>query len=222
MNFDYLRHPEDITRRSFEIIGEEVDFSGIPESLRPVAMRLVHACALPDIVLDLVWCGDVAAAGMGALESGASILCDASMVAQGIDSLRLTAGNEVICTLREDGVGERAKAGGITRSAAALDHWLDHLDGAIAVIGNAPTALFRLLELIVEGAPPPALILGFPVGYVGAAESKEALISEAPSHGLACLTLRGRFGGSALAVAAFNALARAQQAQQPVTRAVGP
>ena len=104
MNFDYLRRPEDITRRSFEIIGEEVDFSGIPESLRPVAMRLVHACALPDIALDLVWCGDVAAVGMGALGSGASILCDTSMVAQGIDSLRLTTGNEVICTLREDGV----------------------------------------------------------------------------------------------------------------------
>ena len=221
MNFDYLRRPEDITRRSFEIIGEEVDFSGIPESLRPVAMRLVHACALPDIALDLVWCGDVAAAGIGALESGAPILCDASMVVQGIDGSRLTAGNEVICTLLEDGVEERAKAGGITRSAAALDHWLDHLDGAIAVIGNAPTALFRLLELLAEGAPPPALILGFPVGYVGAAESKEALIAEAPSHGLACLTLRGRFGGSALAVAAINALVRTQQTHQLVTRA-GP
>ncbi|MBL6936018.1 MAG: precorrin-8X methylmutase [Alphaproteobacteria bacterium] len=222
MSFDYLRRPEDITRRSFETIGEEVDFSGLPESLRPVAMRLVHACALPNIVPDLAWCGDVAAVGIAALESGAPILCDASMVAQGIDATRLNAGNEVICTLRESGVAERAKAAGITRSAAALDHWLDHLDGAIAVIGNAPTALFRLLEMIAEGAPRPALILGFPVGYVGAAESKAALIAEAPSHGLTCLTLRGRFGGSALAAAALNALARAQQAQEPVTQAANP
>ena len=144
------------------------------------------------------------------------------MVAQGIDASRLTAGNEVICTLREDGVAERAKAHGITRSAAALDDWLDHLDGAIAVIGNAPTALFRLLEMIAEGAPRPALILGFPVGYIGAAESKEALIAEAPSHGLPCLTLRGRFGGSALAAAALNALARAQKVREPVTQATNP
>ncbi len=210
MSFDYLRRPEDITRRSFETIGEEVDFSAIPESLRPVAMRLVHACALPGIVPDLAWYGDVAAAGKAALESGAPILCDAQMVAHGIDASCLTAGNEVICTLRGDGVAERAKAAGITRSAAALDDWLDHLDGAIAVIGNAPTALFRLLEMIAEGTPRPALILSFPVGYVGAAESKEALIAEASSHGLTCLTLRGRFGGSALAAAALNALARAQ------------
>lgn len=222
MSFDYLRHPEDITRRSFKTIGEEVDFSGIPESLRPVAMRLVHACALPDIVPDLAWSGDAVAAGIAALESGAPILCDARMVAQGIDASRLTVGNEVICTLRAPGVAERARSQGITRSAAALDHWLDHLDGAIAVIGNAPTALFRLLEMIAGGAPPPALVLGFPVGYIGAAESKEALIAEAPSRGLAYLTLRGRFGGSALAAAALNALARAQQARQPVTRAAGP
>jgi precorrin-8X/cobalt-precorrin-8 methylmutase len=222
MSFDYLRRPEDIIRRSFETIGEEVDFSGIPEDLRPVAMRLVHACALPGIVPDLAWCGNVAAAGIAALESAAPILCDAQMVAHGIDASYLTAGNEVICTLQAPGVAERAKAGGITRSAAALDDWRDHLDGAIVVIGNAPTALFRLLEMIAEGAPTPALILGFPVGYIGAAESKEALITEASSRGFACLTLRGRFGGSALVAAALNALARAQEARAPVKRTAGP
>ena len=222
MSFDYLRRPEDIIRRSFETIGEEVDFSGIPEDLRPVAMRLVHACALPGIVADLVWCGNVAVAGIAALESDAPILCDAQLVVHGIDVSHLTAGNEVICTLRAPGVAERAKVEGITRSAAALNDWRDHLDGAIVVIGNAPTALFRLLEMIAEGAPTPALILGFPVGYIGAAESKEALIAEASSRGLACLTLRGRFGGSALVAAALNALACSQEARAPVKRATGP
>ncbi len=204
-NFDYLRDPGEITRRSFEILRAEVDVSALPAGLAPVAQRLVHACGMPDILADLAWRGDPATAGREALAAGAPILADCRMVAEGITRARLPADNRVICTLQDPRVPDLAKARGTTRSAVAVELWRPHLAGAVVAIGNAPTALFRLLELLLEGAPAPAVILGFPVGFVGAAESKAALIAS----DLACpsLTLSGRRGGSALAAAAVNALA---------------
>ena len=168
-------------------------------------MRLIHAAGDPAIVGDLHWTDDVVAAGRRALASGAPILVDSEMVAAGIIRARLPAGNAVVCTLGEPGVAEAARATGTTRSAAAIDLWHDRLDGAVVAIGNAPTALFRLLELLHAAAPRPAAILGFPVGFIGAAESKEALIAH--STALPFVTLRGRRGGSAFAAAAVNALA---------------
>lgn len=205
--FDYLRDPRAITRRSFEILGAELDLSALPEGLAPVAQRLVHACGMPEIVADLAWRGDPAGAGRAALEAGAPVLADCHMVAEGITRARLPAGNPVLCSLRDPRVPDLAEAQGTTRSAAAVDLWAPDLAGAVVAIGNAPTALFRLLELLAEGAPAPAVILGFPVGFVGAAESKEALI--AAETGCPALALAGRRGGSALAAAAVNALAAA-------------
>ena len=198
--FEYLKNPVDIYRRSFAEIRAEADLGRVPENLEPVAVRLIHACGMTDIVNDLNWGGDVAKAGRRALAAGATVLVDAEMVAHGIIRSRLSAGNEVICTL-----GHIKEANGTTRSAAAVDLWRERLAGAVVAIGNAPTALFRLLEIIADGGSRPAVILGFPVGFVGAAESKEALISAAGE--IPYLTLRGRRGGSALAAAAVNALA---------------
>ncbi len=202
--FDYLRDPQDITRRSFATIRDECDFSALPEDLAEVAPRLVHACAMPDIVGELAFSEDAAEAGRAALAAGAPVLVDARMVAQGIVRARLPAGNQVLCTLNRAPVRTLAKRLGITRSAAAVGLWRRHLDGAVVAIGNAPTALFRLLELIAEGGKRPALILGFPVGFVGAAEAKAALA--ATHDGIPFLTLLGRRGGSALAAAAVNGL----------------
>ncbi len=206
---DYLRDPAEIYRRSFELVRAQTDLSGLPEDLAAVALRLVHACGMPDIVDDLAWGGNVAAAGRRALAAGAPILADCRMLAEGVIAARLPAANpaanRVICRLNDPGVPDLARARGTTRSAAALDLWGDDLGGAVVAIGNAPTALFRLLELLSEGAPRPAAILGFPVGFVGAAESKEALI--AADLAVPYLTLRGRRGGSAIAAAAVNALA---------------
>ena len=195
---DYVRDPEEIYRRSFAIIRAEADLDALPPGMQVLAVRLIHACGMPDIVGDLAFSDDVAEAGLRALASGAPILVDTDMVAAGIIRSRLAAGNRVVCTLAA------AKARGSTRSAAAVDLWRPHLAGAVVAIGNAPTALFRLLELLRAGAPKPAVILGFPVGFVGAAESKEALIAE--PCGTPFATLRGRRGGSALAAAAVNAL----------------
>ena len=202
---DYLRDGAEIYRQSFAIVRAEVDFRGVPADLATVAVRLVHACGMTDIVDDLVASPGVATIARDALAAGAPILCDVEMVAGGVSRHRLPADNRVLCTLNHAEVPDRAIALGTTRSAAALDLWHPHLDGAIVAIGNAPTALFRLLELLDGGSAKPAAILGFPVGFVGAAESKAALADN--SRGVPFITLLGRRGGSAIAAAAVNALA---------------
>ena len=202
---DYLRDPEEIYRRSFATVRAETDLAGLPEDLAEVVVRLVHACGMSEIRADLAWSEGLASAAVGALEAGAPVICDCRMLAEGIIRGRLPAANEVLCTLNDGAVPDLAKRRATTRSAAAVELWRPHLDGAVVAIGNAPTALFRLLEVLEEGAPRPAAILAFPVGFVGAAESKEALIERADV--LPYLTLRGRRGGSALAAAAVNALA---------------
>lgn len=194
---DYLRDPEEITRRSFATVRAEADLAGLPADMAALAVRLIHACGMVDIVADLAWHGDAVARGRAALAAGAPVLVDAVMVAEGIIRERLPASNAVVYTL--PGVAARARQAATTRSAAAVDLWGARLDGAVIAIGNAPTALFRLLERLAEGAPHPALVLAFPVGFIGAAESKEALIAGAGD--LPHVTLRGRRGGSALAAA---------------------
>ncbi|MEO5376101.1 MAG: precorrin-8X methylmutase [Alphaproteobacteria bacterium] len=201
---DYQRDPAAIYAASFAAIRAETNLSSLPEDLWPVAIRLVHACGMPDLVADLAFAADVAPAARAALARGAPILVDAEMVAHGIIRGRLRD-NAVVCTLNDPSVPDLARRLGTTRSAAAVDLWRDRLEGAVVAIGNAPTALFRLLELLAGGAPRPAAILGFPVGFIGAAESKESLIHHA--DGIPYLTLKGRRGGSALAAAAVNALA---------------
>ena len=203
--FDYIRDPAEIYRKSFAVVRAETDLSGFSADEGALCVRLVHACAMPDMAADLVFGGEALTAGRRALRAGAAILTDVEMVRHGIIRARLPAANPVLCTLHDEAVRERAQDQGTTRSAAAVGLWPDALGGAVVAIGNAPTALFRLLELMAEGAGPPALILGFPVGFVGAAESKEALIEN--SGGVPFITLRGRRGGSAMAAAAVNALA---------------
>jgi precorrin-8X/cobalt-precorrin-8 methylmutase len=195
---DWLRDPAEIYRRSFAAIAAEADLGGVPDDLRALVVRVIHACGMTDLPGRMGWSDGAGAAGRAALAAGRPILTDARMVADGIIRRRLSAANPVLCTLEE--VGEVA---GTTRSAAAIDLWQPHLGGAVVAIGNAPTALFRLLELVRDGGPRPALVLGFPVGFVGAAESKEALAVS----GLPYVTLFGRRGGSAMAAAAINALA---------------
>lgn len=202
---DYLRDPEAIYRASFAAIRREAPVECLPREMQALATRLIHACAMPDILADLAWAPDATLAGRGALAAGRPILVDAAMVAAGIRRERLPAENPIVCTLCDPEVAERATAGSITRSAAAVDLWRDHLNGAVVAIGNAPTALFRLLELLEDGAPPPALVLAFPLGFVGAAEAKDALIQHRSR--VPYIALRGRRGGSALAAAAVNALA---------------
>ena len=203
--YDYIRDGAAIYRQSFATIRAEADLSAIPDDLKPVAVRVIHACGMVDAAQDLLFSTDVGTAARAALRSGAPILCDSEMVAHGVTRARLPADNAVICTLRDPAVPDLAKTIGNTRSAAALDLWGERLGGSVVAIGNAPTALFYLLELLAAGAPKPAAILGFPVGFVGAMESKEAL-AENP-FGVPYLALRGRRGGSALAAAAVNALA---------------
>lgn len=205
MLFDYERDPRAIYRQSFERVRAVTDLSRLPEELFDVAIRLVHACAMPDIVAELAWSGKPATTGSMALRRGKLILCDCEMLAAGISYTHLPTDNNLLCTLNDPSVPELAKRRQTTRSAAAVELWREHLDGAVVAIGNAPTALFRLLELLSDGYPKPAVILAFPVGFVGAAESKEALIATEPA--IPFLTLRGRRGGSALAAAAVNALA---------------
>ena len=203
--FDYLREPEAIYQRSFDLVKAETDLSDIPADLNTIAIRLVHACAMPDIVDDLTWHGQPQLAGRQALQQGSLILCDCEMLRQGIIRSRLSNDNAVICTLNEPEVAELARQHHTTRSAAAIDLWQPYLAGAVVAIGNAPTALFRLLELLLtEQCHKPAAIFAFPVGFVGAAESKDALIN--CQLNIPFLTLRGRRGGSALAAAAINAL----------------
>ncbi len=203
----YLRDGAAIYRRSFAIIRAEADLSRFSAEEAGIAVRMIHACGQVDVAGHIVFGGDLVTAARSALASGAPILCDAEMVAHGITRARLAAGNEVICKLNDPRTAASAAKNGTTRSAAALDLWRDRLAGAVVAIGNAPTALFRLLDLIDAGAPKPAAILGIPVGFVGAAESKAAL-AENP-RGVPFLIVRGRMGGSAMTAAAVNALARA-------------
>ena len=202
---DYIRDGQEIYRQSFATIRAEADLSAIPADLEKLAVRLIHACGMVDVVQDLRFSPGAGAAGRAALANGAPILCDARMVAEGITRARLPASNPVICTLNEANVPQLARELGNTRSAAALEHWREHLDGSVVVIGNAPTALFYLLEMLDAGAPKPALILGMPVGFIGAAESKDMLAAD--SRGVPYVIVRGRRGGSAMAAAAVNALA---------------
>jgi precorrin isomerase len=204
MPLDYIRDPAEITRRSFELIAAECDFSKLAPDFRPVAARIVHACGMPDIVADLAASPGAAEAGRAALVAGAPAICDVRTVAAGVIAKRLPAKNELPVAIESCGVANHAERTGQTRSAAGMELLAPRFGGAIVVIGNAPTALFRLLELVAAGAPKPALALGFPVGFVGAAESKAALAAN--DLQLPFITLNGRRGGSAIAAAALNAL----------------
>lgn len=205
---EYLRDGAAIYRQSFATIREESDLSAFAPDVATVVVRMIHACGQTDLTRDVVATPGVVRAARGALESGAPILCDASMVASGITRKRLPADNEVLCHLSEPTLPALAEEMGTTRTAAALQFWLPRLDGAVVAIGNAPTALFALLDMIDEGAPRPAAIVGAPVGFVGAAESCEALAARTD---LEFITVTGRRGGSAITAAAVNALATPQE-----------
>jgi precorrin-8X/cobalt-precorrin-8 methylmutase len=204
--YTYLRDPAAIYRRSFSLIEVEADLARFPPELKPLALRLAHAVGDATILDDLVWSPGAVAAGKNALAAGATVLVDSVMVASGITAHRLPK-NEIFCTLNDPSTADMARRLATTRSAAAVELWRPHLAGAVVAIGNAPTALFHLLEIIADGAPMPALVLGFPVGFVGAADSKAALAEF--GDGLDFIALNGRRGGSALAAAAVNALAGA-------------
>ena len=204
--FDYLSDPAEIEQRSFAQIRALTDLRRFDADQQQVAMRLVHTSGDPSIVDDLYFSPGAVAAGVAALQQGAAVLCDVEMVRHGISKRYLQG--EVLCFLHTDATAA-AKETGETRSMAAMAQWPAHLAGSIAVIGNAPTALFRLLELLADGAPHAALIIGMPVGFINAAESKQALIDHAPGEfNVPCITLQGRRGGSTLAAATLNALAR--------------
>lgn len=202
---DYARDGAEIYRRSFATIRAEADLSGLPADVATVTVRMIHACGMVDLPADVGYSPAVVTAARAALRAGAPILCDAEMVAAGVTRTRLPADNQVICTLRDPRVPALAAELGTTRSAAALELWGDRLDGAVVAVGNAPTALFRLLELVDAGAGRPAAVLGIPVGFIGAAESKQAL-ADYPG-GLEYLVVHGRRGGSAMTAAAINAIA---------------
>ncbi|MES2820367.1 MAG: precorrin-8X methylmutase [Pseudomonadota bacterium] len=202
---DYIRDGQEIYRQSFATIRAEADLRGIPADLEKLAVRVIHACGMVDVVQDLRFSPGAGSAGRAALAEGAAILCDARMVAEGVTRARLPASNPVLCTLHDSQVPAMARERGNTRSASALELWRPHLAGSVVVIGNAPTALFYLLEMLDAGAPKPALIIGMPVGFIGAAESKELLAAD--SRGVPYVIVRGRRGGSAMAAAAVNALA---------------
>ncbi len=201
----YERDPQAIYRQSFSIVQAETDFDRFPQDFKPLVTRLIHACGMPEIAPKLAFSPDAVAAGQAALANGAPILCDCEMVRSGIIQRNLSAKNDVMCTLNDDSTRPAAASLQTTRSAAAVEAWLPHIDGAVVVVGNAPTTLFHLLERLDDGWPKPAAILGFPVGFVGAAESKDALAAD--PRGVPFITLRGRQGGSAMASAALNALA---------------
>ncbi|MFG2580124.1 precorrin-8X methylmutase [Streptomyces malaysiensis] len=216
--FDYEKDGAAIYRASFATIRAEADLGGLPADVSQVAVRMIHACGMVDLVKDLAYTPGVVSRARAALRSGAPVLCDARMVASGVTRKRLPADNEVICTLADPAVPELARRMGTTRSAAALELWRDRLEGAVVAVGNAPTALFRLLEMIEEGgaggaggagAPRPAAVIGVPVGFIGAAESKEALAGHPAA--LDHLVVHGRRGGSAIAAAAINAIASEEE-----------
>jgi precorrin-8X/cobalt-precorrin-8 methylmutase len=203
---DYVRDGAAIYERSFAIIREEADLSRFTPQQAEIAVRMIHACGRVDAASSIDFAADFVTAARRALQNGAPIFCDSQMVAHGITRARLPAENEVICTLRDERVPALAQELGTTRSAAALELWRERLEGAIVAVGNAPTALFHLLEMLSGGAPKPAAVLGIPVGFVGAAESKDALAAN--THGVPWLVVRGRMGGSAMTAAAINALAK--------------
>ncbi|SCW81166.1 precorrin-8X methylmutase [Rhizobium mongolense subsp. loessense] len=205
-DYDYIRSGEAIYERSFAIIRSEADLSRFSSEEAEIAVRMIHACGLVEAATHFDFSPNFVFAARGALQKGAPIFCDAEMVAHGITRARLPEKNDVICTLRDPRTPEMAAASGNTRSAAAIDLWVDRLAGSVVAIGNAPTALFHLLELLRAGAPKPAAIIGMPVGFVGAAESKDALAEN--SYGVPFAIVRGRLGGSAMTAAAINALAR--------------
>jgi precorrin-8X/cobalt-precorrin-8 methylmutase len=206
--YAYVRDGAEIYRRSFATIRAEADLVQLPASVHDLVVRMIHASGMVDLTTDVRCTPDVVAAGRAALQAGRPILADARMVAEGITRARLPADNDVLCFSGDPRVPAIAERLGTTRSAAAVDLWCERLDGAVVAIGNAPTALFRLLELLDAGAPRPAAIVGVPVGFVGAAESKQALVSHA-AH-IPHVTVIGRRGGSAMAAAAVNAMAREQ------------
>jgi precorrin-8X/cobalt-precorrin-8 methylmutase len=201
--FDYIRDGAEIYRRSFSAIRAEADLARFPADVARVVVRMIHSCGMTDLPADVGYSDGVVRAARAALLGGAPVLCDAQMVASGVTRRRLPAGNEIICTLGDPAVPSLAERLGTTRSAAALDLWGPRMAGAVVAIGNAPTALFRLLELVQAGAGRPAAVFGIPVGFVGAAESKHALAQS----GLEYLVVHGRRGGSAMTVAAVNAVA---------------
>ncbi|MEQ8600768.1 MAG: precorrin-8X methylmutase [Devosia sp.] len=204
--YDYIKDGESIYRQSFAIIRAEADLSPFADDEAELAVRMIHAAGLVDAAEHFVFSPGFVTAARIALNAGAPILCDAEMVARGVTAARLPADNAVICTLRDPRVPTLAARIGNTRSAAALHLWDEQLEGAVVAIGNAPTALFHLLEMLRDGAPRPAAILGMPVGFVGAAESKDALALN--SYGVPFAIVRGRLGGSAITAACLNALAR--------------
>ena len=203
----YVRDGAEIYRRSFATIRAEADLGRFTADEARVAVRMIHACGMVDLAADIGFSPRAAAAGRAALLAGAPVLCDAQMVASGVTRKRLPAGNDVVCTLRDPAVAGLAAGLGNTRSAAALELWRDRLGGAVVAIGNAPTALFHLLDMVAAGAPRPALVIGIPVGFIGAAESKDALAASGLEH----VVVRGRRGGSAITAAAVNALASEEE-----------
>ena len=208
MSHAYIRDGAAIYERSFAIIRAEADLARFTREEERVAVRVIHACGMVEAAADLVFTPQAAAIGIAALAAGAPILCDSAMVASGVTRARLPADNTVLCTLNDPRTPSLAAALGTTRTAAAMELWRDQLGGAVVAIGNAPTALFRLFELLDAGAAPPALVIGMPVGFVGAMESKEALLADGRAP---AIIMRGRKGGSAMAVAALNALASAAE-----------
>jgi precorrin-8X/cobalt-precorrin-8 methylmutase len=202
---DYTRDAAEIYRQSFATIRAEADLTGLPADVSRVVVRLIHTCGQVDVTAHVAYTDDVVTRTHAALAAGAPVLCDSSMVAAGITRSRLPADNEVISLVADERAADLAARIGSTRSAAGVDLWADRLAGAVVAIGNAPTALFRLLELIDEGAPVPASVLGGPVGFVGSAQSKQELIAR--PRGMAYLVVTGRRGGSAMAAAAVNAIA---------------
>jgi precorrin-8X/cobalt-precorrin-8 methylmutase len=201
--YAYEKDGAEIYRQSFATIRAEADLTGLSDDVARVVVRMIHACGQVDLVPDVAFSPGVVSRARAALDAGAPVFCDASMVAAGITRRRLPADNDVVCTLGDPRVPALAAALGTTRTAAALELWGDRLDGAVVAIGNAPTALFHLLEMVAAGAPRPAAVLGIPVGFIGAAESKEALAAA----DLEFLVIRGRRGGSAITAAAVNAIA---------------
>lgn len=205
MALDYLRDPAEIYRRSFAAIEAEAPVSRLEQAMQPVATRIIHACGMVDALDELAYSPGAAEAGIRALQRGTSIFCDVEMVRAGIIEKNLPQGCETLCLLNDPRAAEHGKQSRNTRSAAAVDFWDERLQDSICVVGNAPTALFRLLERLDDGAPKPAVIIGMPVGFVGAMESKAELAAD--PRGCAFITLHGRRGGSAIAAAALNALA---------------
>jgi precorrin-8X/cobalt-precorrin-8 methylmutase len=206
---DYIRDAGEIYRQSFATIRAEADLSRFPDDVARAVVRLIHTCGQVDLTEHVAFTPAVVAATHAALASGAPILCDSSMVAAGITAARLPAGNEVVSLVTDPRAADLAKRRDTTRSAAGVELWADRMDGAVLAIGNAPTALFRLLELIDEGAPAPVSVLGGPVGFVGSAQSKQELIDN--PRGMDYLVVQGRRGGSAMAAAAVNAIASARE-----------